>query len=45
MELSHYENSFHNYYSHESNWFTTAPIGAISKAIDKSGWKKQILIY
>ena len=26
--------------SHEPNWFTTAPIGAISKVLDKSGWKK-----
>ena len=33
----------HSTNSHEPNWFTTAPIGAISKVIDKSGWKKQIL--
>ena len=26
--------------SHEPNWFTTAPIGAITKVLDKSGWKK-----
>ena len=26
--------------SHEPNWFTTAPVGAISKVLDKSGWKK-----
>ena len=26
--------------SHEPNWFTTAPIGAISKVLEKSGWKK-----
>ncbi|MDC3024472.1 acetyl-CoA C-acyltransferase [Alphaproteobacteria bacterium] len=26
--------------SHEPNWFTTAPIGAINKVLDKSGWKK-----
>ncbi len=30
----------HSTNSHEPNWFTTAPIGAISKVIDKSGWKK-----
>ena len=30
----------HSTNSHEPNWFTTAPIGAINKVIDKSGWKK-----
>ena len=30
----------HSTNSHEPNWFTTAPIGAISKVLDKSGWKK-----
>ncbi len=26
--------------SHEPNWFTTAPIGAIGKLLEKSNWKK-----
>jgi len=30
----------HSTNSHEPNWFTTAPIGAISKVLDKSGWTK-----
>ena len=30
----------HSTNSHEPKWFTTAPIGAIQKVLDKSGWKK-----
>jgi acetyl-CoA C-acetyltransferase len=26
--------------SHEPGWFTTAPIGAIAKVLDKAGWSK-----
>ena len=26
--------------SHEPQWFTTAPIGAIEKVLEKSGWRK-----
>ena len=30
----------HSTNSHEPRWFTTAPIGAIEKVLEKSGWKK-----
>ena len=29
----------HSTNSHEPKWFTTAPIGAITKVLEKSGWK------
>ena len=25
--------------AHEPEWFTTAPVGAIKKVLDKAGWK------
>jgi len=28
----------HSTHSHEPNWFTTAPVGAIKKLFDKTGW-------
>jgi acetyl-CoA C-acetyltransferase len=28
----------HSTHSHEPNWFTTAPVGAIRKLFDKTGW-------
>ena len=30
----------HASHSQEPNWFTTAPIGAIKKVLEKSGWRK-----
>ncbi len=30
----------HSTHSQEPNWFTTAPIGAIEKVLDKTGWSK-----
>lgn len=29
----------HSQFSHEPEWFTTAPVGAIQKVLDKAGWK------
>jgi len=29
----------HAGYSHQPEWFTTAPVGAIKKVLDKAGWK------
>ena len=29
----------HSTNSHEPNWFTTAPIGAIKKVLEKTNWK------
>lgn len=29
----------HSVHAHEPAWFTTAPVGAIQKVLDKSGWK------
>ncbi len=29
----------HTQFSHEPQWFTTAPVGAIQKLLDKAGWK------
>jgi acetyl-CoA C-acetyltransferase len=29
----------HATHSHEPEWFTTAPVGAIAKCLDKAGWK------
>lgn len=29
----------HSQHSHEPEWFTTAPVGAIQKVLDKAGWK------
>jgi len=29
----------HTQFSHEPQWFTTAPVGAIQKLLDKTGWK------
>jgi acetyl-CoA C-acetyltransferase len=29
----------HAQFSHEPQWFTTAPVGAIQKLLDKAGWK------
>lgn len=29
----------HSQFSHEPQWFTTAPVGAIQKLLDKTGWK------
>ncbi|MDY0308315.1 MAG: acetyl-CoA C-acyltransferase [Castellaniella sp.] len=29
----------HTQFSHEPEWFTTAPVGAIQKLFDKTGWK------
>ena len=29
----------HSTNSHEPEWFTTAPVGAIQKVLDKAGWK------
>jgi acetyl-CoA C-acetyltransferase len=31
----------HATHAHEPNWFTTAPVGALQKLFEKSGWKKQ----
>lgn len=28
----------HSQHSHEPEWFTTAPVGAIKKTLDKAGW-------
>ncbi|MBT7956553.1 MAG: acetyl-CoA C-acetyltransferase, partial [Rhodospirillaceae bacterium] len=30
----------HATHAHEPEWFTTAPIGAIKKVLDKAGWDK-----
>ena len=30
----------HSTNSHEPKWFTTAPVGAIEKVLEKSGWRK-----
>ncbi|NOL52205.1 acetyl-CoA C-acyltransferase [Pelistega suis] len=30
----------HTQHSHEPAWFTTAPVGAIQKCLDKAGWTK-----
>lgn len=30
----------HTQHSHEPDWFTTAPVGAIQKCLDKAGWNK-----
>jgi acetyl-CoA C-acetyltransferase len=30
----------HATHAHEPNWFTTAPVGAIKKLFDKTGWNK-----
>lgn len=29
----------HAQHSHEPEWFTTAPVGAVQKVLDKAGWK------
>jgi acetyl-CoA C-acetyltransferase len=29
----------HSQFSHEPEWFTTAPVGAVQKLLDKLGWK------
>ncbi|HLR12133.1 MAG TPA: acetyl-CoA C-acyltransferase [Burkholderiaceae bacterium] len=29
----------HSQHAHEPEWFTTAPVGAIRKLLDKAGWK------
>jgi hypothetical protein len=29
----------HATHAHEPQWFTTAPVGAIQKVLDKAGWK------
>lgn len=29
----------HTQHSHEPEWFTTAPVGAMQKLVDKAGWK------
>ncbi len=31
----------HATHAHEPNWFTTAPVGALRKLFEKTGWKKQ----
>ncbi len=31
----------HATHSHEPNWFTTAPVGAMKKLFDKTGWNKK----
>src|SRR5690606_29469770 len=31
----------HTQFSHEPEWFTTAPVGAIQKLLDKNGWKAE----
>jgi acetyl-CoA C-acetyltransferase len=31
----------HATHAHEPEWFTTAPVGAIKKALDKAGWKAE----
>ncbi|NOL48607.1 acetyl-CoA C-acyltransferase [Pelistega europaea] len=31
----------HSQHSQEPAWFTTAPVGAIQKCLDKAGWSKQ----
>jgi acetyl-CoA C-acetyltransferase len=31
----------HATHSHEPNWFTTAPVGAMKKLFDKTGWSRQ----
>ena len=31
----------HATHAHEPNWFTTAPVGALQKLFEKTGWKKQ----
>lgn len=30
----------HSQHAHEPEWFTTAPVGAIQKVLDKAGWSK-----
>jgi acetyl-CoA C-acetyltransferase len=30
----------HSTHSHEPNWFTTAPVGAMKKLFEKTGWNK-----
>ena len=30
----------HATHAHEPNWFTTAPVGALKKLFEKTGWKK-----
>ena len=30
----------HATHAHEPNWFTTAPVGAMKKLFDKTGWNK-----
>src|SRR5258705_4502638 len=30
----------HTTHAHEPNWFTTAPVGALKKLFEKTGWKK-----
>jgi acetyl-CoA C-acetyltransferase len=30
----------HTTHAHEPNWFTTAPVGALKKLFDKTGWNK-----
>src|SRR5690606_29173271 len=29
----------HTQHAHEPEWFTTAPVGAVQKLLDKTGWK------
>ena len=29
----------HSTHSHEPKWFTIAPVGAVSKVLEKAGWK------
>ena len=31
----------HSTHSQEPNWFTTAPIGALKKVLEKTGWTKE----
>ena len=31
----------HSTHSQEPNWFTTAPIGAVKKVLEKTGWSKE----
>jgi acetyl-CoA C-acetyltransferase len=31
----------HATHSHEPNWFTTAPVGAMKKLLEKTGWSRQ----
>jgi acetyl-CoA C-acetyltransferase len=33
----------HSVHAHAPEWFTTAPVGAIAKVLDKTGWKAEMV--